>query len=140
MLPALATERSTSASLSTKQTNRNHRDPTEIAPRKEKQQHAKDRYLPLLLPSRYSAAALRQHPTPPHGIIIAANRARELWRANGGGDLPRRIISSSLLRQRYGKGGEGAKQRTGYQKRKRTRRHRKGGPRLSDKLTCGVPW
>uniref|UniRef100_A0A0A9EU96 Uncharacterized protein n=1 Tax=Arundo donax TaxID=35708 RepID=A0A0A9EU96_ARUDO len=56
MLPALATDRSTSASL------------------------------PLLLPRRYSAAALRQHPAPPQGIIIPPRidrRARDLPRRNG---------------------------------------------------------
>jgi hypothetical protein len=56
VLPALATDRSTSASL------------------------------PLLLPRRYSAAALRQHPTPPHGINISQGIARRAPNPGGGGD------------------------------------------------------
>jgi hypothetical protein len=137
MLPALATDRSTSASLSSKQPIR-HIDLTGTAPKKGRgAKGTRDRHLPLLLPRRYSAAALRQHPTPPHGTIIAANRARELQRANGCGDLSAGLLLLPL--PTAGGAGEGAKQRTGYQKWKRPPRHReKCRPRLSDTLTCGA--
>jgi hypothetical protein len=107
----------------------------ELAPKKKEKKHARDRYLPLLLPRRYSAAALRQHPTPPHGIIIAHTRiAAYEWRRI----FARQIIiflplPSLSLSGSAGSGGEeesggGAKKGTGYQdtyqKLKRIPRHR----------------